>query len=124
MYYCLLSFKIVQSIIYLPFSSPSTLTNLYLAISLAVVLYSSSTLPVLIIESDITLLSNHPEYLLCWTSVSLDSGSTFSMTSTLKRNLNSGDGIYLLFSFDTTQTPSQPIQYNVFYTAQFWTTSA
>lgn len=72
----------------------------------------------------IELISNHPEYLLGWTTVSLDSGSTFSMTSTLKRNLNSGDGIYVLFSIETTQTPSQSILYNMFYTAQFWTTSA
>ena len=72
---------------------------------------------------EILLISNHPEYLLGWTSISLDSGSTFSLTTTLKRNLNSGDSIYLLFSFDTTTTPSQPIVYNIFYTAQFWTTS-
>ena len=73
---------------------------------------------------DINLISNHPEYLLGWSSVSLDSGSTFSMTTTLKRNLNSGDTISLLFQIDTTTTPSQPIQYNIFYTAQYWTTSA
>lgn len=72
---------------------------------------------------NINLISNHPEYLLGWTSVSLDSGSTFSLTSTLKRNLNSGDSIALLWSIDTTQTPSQNISYNLFYTAQYWTTS-
>lgn len=69
----------------------------------------------------IDLISKHPEYLMGWTSVSLDSGSTFSMTSTLKRNLNSGDGIYVLFQIDTTTTPSQNIVYNMFYTAQYWT---
>nr|QRV62011.1 capsid protein [ssDNA virus sp.] len=72
----------------------------------------------------IQLISTHPEYLLGWTAVSLDSGSTFSLTSTLKRNLNSGDSIYVLFSIETTQTPSQNIAYNMFYTAQYWTTSA
>lgn len=74
-------------------------------------------------SSSIQLISDHPEYLLGWTSVSLDTGSTFSMTTTLKRNLNSGDNIVLLFSINTTQTPSQQITYNVFYTAQYWTTS-
>lgn len=73
---------------------------------------------------NIDLISNHPEYLLGWTSVSLDSGSTFSLTSTLKRNLNSGDSIALLWSVDTTTAPSSNVTYNLFYTAQFWTTSA
>ena len=72
----------------------------------------------------IDLISKHPEYLLGWTSVSLDSGSTFSLTSTLKRNLNSGDRISVLFSIDTTTSPSQQITYNVFYTAQFWTSTS
>ena len=72
----------------------------------------------------IDFISKHPEYIIGWTSISLDSGSTFSLTSALKRNLNSGDQIRLLFSIDTTTTPSQIITYNIFYTAQFWTTSA
>lgn len=72
---------------------------------------------------NVDLISHHPEYLLGWTAVSLDSGTTFSMTTTLKRNLNSGDSIALLWTLDTTQTPSQQISYNMFYTAQFWTTS-
>lgn len=71
----------------------------------------------------IDLISQHPEYLMGWTSVSLDSGSTFSMSTVLKRNLNSGDAIYLLWNIDTTTTPSQNITYNLFYTAQYWTTS-
>nr|QRV62005.1 capsid protein [ssDNA virus sp.] len=73
---------------------------------------------------NIDLISKHPEYLLGWTSVSLDSGSTFSLTSTLKRNLNSGDAISIIWAIDTTQTPSQAISYNLFYTAQYWTSSA
>ena len=74
--------------------------------------------------TNIDLISKHPEYLLGWTSVSLDSGSTFALTTTLKRNLNSGDAICLLWSIDTTATPSQNITYNLFYTAQYWTTSS
>lgn len=73
---------------------------------------------------NIDLISKHPEYLLGWTAVSLDSGTTFALTSTLKRNLNSGDSIALLWSLDTTTTPSSNVTYNMFYTAQYWTTSA
>ena len=73
---------------------------------------------------DTTLISNHPEYVIGWTVCSLDTGSSFSLTTTLKRNLNSGDSIYILWSIDTTTTPSQNITYDLFYTAQFWTTSA
>lgn len=72
----------------------------------------------------ISLISNHPEYLLGWTSVSLDSGSTFSLTSSLKRNLNSGDSVVLLWNIDATQTPSQNISFHLLYTAQYWTTTA
>lgn len=70
------------------------------------------------------LISQHPEYLLGWTACSLDTGSSFSLTTTLKRNLNSGDSIQVLFSISATQMPSQNINYNFFYTAQYWTTTA
>lgn len=73
---------------------------------------------------DLPFISNHPEYILGWTCVSLDSGSSFSLTTTLKRNLNSGDSIQLFCRIDTTQVPSQAITYHFFYTAQFWTTGA
>ena len=71
-----------------------------------------------------SLISNHPEYVMGWTCCSLDTGSSFSLTTTLKRNLNSGDSVQVLFSVSSTQPPSQTIDYNFFYTAQFWTTSA
>ena len=70
------------------------------------------------------LISNHPEYIMGWTTCSLDTGSSFSLTTTLKRNLNSGDSIQVLFLISSTQPPSQVINYNFFYTAQFWTTTA
>ena len=70
------------------------------------------------------LVANHPEYILGWTVLSMDSGNSFSLTSTLKRNLNSGDSIRLLWTIDTTTTPSQNITYNFYYTLQYWTTSA
>ena len=70
-----------------------------------------------------TLISNHPEYVMGWTVCSLDTGSSFSLTTTLKRNLNSGDSVQVLFLVSSTQPPSQVINYNFAYTAQFWTTS-
>ena len=73
---------------------------------------------------DTTLISNHPEYVIGWTVCSLDTGSSFSLTTTLKRNLNSGDSVQVLFVVNSTQPPSQVINYNFVYTAQFWTTSA
>lgn len=72
----------------------------------------------------VDFISKHPEYLLGWTAVSLDSGSTFSLTSTLKRNLNSGDQIQLLFNIEATTNPSSIVTYNIFYTAQFWTATS
>ena len=71
-----------------------------------------------------TLISNHPEYVITWTNCSLDTGSSFSLSSILKRNLNSGDSIQVMFLVSSTQPPSQIIDFNFFYTAQFWTTSA
>lgn len=70
------------------------------------------------------LISNHPEYIMGWTCISLDSGSSFSLTTALKRNLNSGDSVQILCRVNTTQTPSQEIRYNFFYTAQYWITSS
>lgn len=89
--------------------------------------FTSSTLYVVFVPQgnnlSLSLISDHPEYIMGWTCISLDSGSSFSLTSSLKRNLNSGDSIQILCRLDTTQTPSQPISYNFFYTAQYWTTS-
>lgn len=70
------------------------------------------------------LLTKHPEYIMGWTTISMDSGNTFTLTTALKRNLNSGDSIQLFFSIDTTQIPQQTIPYNFYYTYQFWTSTA
>lgn len=72
------------------------------------------------------LIKNHPEYVMAWQQISLDSPGTMSLTSKLKRNLNSGDGIYLIFVAGT--NPEHPPQASIVYglsaTYQFWTTSA
>lgn len=77
-----------------------------------------------ILNSD--LIENHPEYLLGWTTISMDSGSTFTLTSSLKRNLNSGDSIQLYFGVNLNGNVlgNQPLLYNFFYNVQYWTTSA
>ena len=72
----------------------------------------------------LNLISDHPEYILGWTCISMDSGSNFSLTTALKRNLNSGDSVQILCKINTTTTPSQNITYNFFYTAQYWITSS
>ena len=90
--------------------------------------FTSATLYVVFVpqgnDPSLELISDHPEYLLGWTCISLDSGSNFSLTTALKRNLNSGDSIQILCKINTTTTPSQNITYNFFYTAQYWITSS
>lgn len=71
-----------------------------------------------------TLIEQHPEYILGWTQISLDSGNTFSFTSSLKRNLNSGDMIAILFHVNSVNSTQAARNFNFYYTAQFWTTSA
>lgn len=73
---------------------------------------------------DSTLIDNHPEYVIGWTQISLDSGNTFSFTSSLKRNLNSGDKIAIMFQVNSVNSTSNARNFNFYYTAQFWTTSA
>ena len=75
-------------------------------------------------ELNYNLISAHPEYILGWTYLSMDSGNSFSITSSLKRNLNSGDKVSLYFAVDTTTTPQQDTAYGFFFTFQYWTTSA
>ncbi len=69
------------------------------------------------------LITQHPEYIIGWTQISLDSGNTFSFSSTLKRNLNSGDKILALFVVDSVNSTSSARNFNLYFTAQFWTTS-
>lgn len=76
-----------------------------------------------ILNSD--LIQQHPEYLLGWTTISMDSASAFSLTSSLKRNLNSGDSIQLYFGVNVNGTVvNKMLSYNFFYNVQYWTTSA
>lgn len=75
-------------------------------------------------DAGISLLEKHPEYILGWTTMSMDSGNSFSITSPLKRNLNSGDSIQVLFTIDTSQSPSANVQYNIYYTVQYWTATS
>ena len=70
------------------------------------------------------LIDNHPEYILGWTQISLDSGNSFSFSSSLKRNLNSGDKICILFQINSVNSVQAVRNFNFYYTAQFWTTSA
>ena len=90
--------------------------------------YVSGTMYVLFcpqgMSVDPTLIEQHPEYIIGWTQISLDSGNTFSFTSSLKRNLNSGDMISILFHVNSVNSTSNARNFNFYYTAQFWTTSA
>lgn len=70
------------------------------------------------------IVTQHPEYVLGWSSISMDSGNTFSLTSTLKRNLNSGDSIKLLFMVSGLNQFQQIMNFNFFYSGQFYTTTA
>lgn len=76
----------------------------------------------LILES--SLISNHPEYIIGWTQISLDSGNTFSFSSALKRNLNSGDMIGIFFQVNSVNSVQAVRNFNFYYTVQYWTTSA
>ncbi len=71
-----------------------------------------------------SLISDHPEYIIGWTQISLDSGNTFSFSSALKRNLNSGDQINLLFVINSVNSSQSARNFNFYYTVQYWTTSA
>lgn len=70
--------------------------------------------------------AQHPEWILCWCVVDTTisnantaaDGNKFSMTSRLKRNLNSGDKIVIQYQeigFGSNVTA------HVYYTTQFWT---
>lgn len=71
-----------------------------------------------------TFITRHPEYILGWTTLSMDAGNSFSLTSTLKRNLNSGDSIQLLFTIDAAVSPTDVAGFNLYFTVQFWTATS
>ena len=72
---------------------------------------------------DNLLIQQHPEYILGWTQISLDSGNIFSFSSPLKRNLNSGDSISIVFLVNSVNSVAQTRNFNFYYTVQFWTTT-
>lgn len=70
-----------------------------------------------------TVAAQHPEWIMAWKMVDLGLGtssdsasSAFSVSSRLKRNLNSGDKICIGYRFEG--STAGPI---VRYTAQYWT---
>lgn len=72
----------------------------------------------------IDLIKLHPEYVIGWTTISLDSGNTFTFSSPLKRNLNSGDKIMMFFDLSATNTTQFTRAFNFYYTIQYWTASS
>nr|ANB82427.1 capsid protein [Porcine serum-associated circular virus] len=90
--------------------------------------FTSSNIYVIFVPEGATcdsqFILRHPEYIIAWSTLSLDSGNSFSISSSLKRNLNSGDKIQVFFSVDTTTPPQSEIFFNISWTAQFWTTTA
>lgn len=70
-----------------------------------------------------SIFYSHPEWVMCWTRKDVDeSGSDdFSISSRLKRNLNSGDSIQLgvLFLNTTTTNPSNNFYCNINATVQY-----
>lgn len=70
------------------------------------------------------LIKLHPEYIIGWTMISLDSGNTFSFSSSLKRNLSSGDRIMMFFDISSTNTTQFTRAFNFYYTIQYWTASS
>ena len=69
------------------------------------------------------IIKYHPEYIMGWTQLSLDSGNIFSFSSALKRNLNSGDKIIIMFTIDSVNSVQAARNFNFYYTAQYWTAS-
>ena len=70
------------------------------------------------------IIKQHPEYIIGWTQLSLDSGNAFTFSSSLKRNLNSGDKIIILFTIDSTNSTQTVRAFNFYFTAQFWVTTS
>lgn len=75
-------------------------------------------------SANMDLVQQHPEYIIGWTLISLDSGNTFSFSSALKRNLNSGDSIQLLFYVNSVNSSQSVRAFNFYYNVQFWTSTA
>lgn len=101
--------------------SPSTLGILYLRVF---VLYVPEGWALTNLGAIVT---DHPEWIMAWSAVDLpvtsaaqtSGGNKFSLSSRLKRNLNSGDKI--VFYIDPTVTSSDNAVIHVLGAAQYWT---
>lgn len=78
------------------------------------------------------LIGLHPEWIMGWTMVNIahvaslgtdDWASKFSLSSRLKRNLNSGDQVQLWIVGHYDNGQSATPTFKVKFTSQFWTTS-
>lgn len=73
-----------------------------------------------------TLVGNHPEWIMGWTAIDgsaisssaagFSTGNKFSLTTRLKRNLNSGDRIVVILQSRDSSATAQAA-----YTCQYWT---
>lgn len=64
---------------------------------------------------DTTFPTNHPEYIMAWRTIDTSTNTlqTVSIQSKLKRNLNSGDSVILLFIVANNDTGAGTVQWQV-----------
>lgn len=71
-----------------------------------------------------TIIDSHPEWIMAWKMLDMNgvtqSVNSFTFSSRLKRNLNSGDSIQLIAIAEA----STPVSFAVITKVQYWTTSA
>lgn len=76
-------------------------------------------------ETDLnSVVLSHPEWIMGWTTLNINRNSSssgseinnFSISTRLKRNLNSGDKVLLFI-----QPIGNSINFNIAFTCQFWT---
>lgn len=88
------------------------------------VMYVPQALPLATTADYTNLIQSHPEWIMAWKLVDLNSTSNqinaFTFSSRLKRNLNSGDTIRLIAVSEGTGTANFVITSKV----QYWTTTA
>ncbi|AUX80740.1 capsid protein [Cattle blood-associated circovirus-like virus] len=89
--------------------------------------------------ASIEMIQSHPEWIMAWSPINVNMGTVstsqpqdqnvekFSMSSRLKRNLNSGDKIILVIDLVFTPEPTEPsevplnISYQPAIGVQYWT---
>ena len=115
------NFKASVDVVYTFSTAPATLPNCTVYI-----LFLPEGITVPDITSLGTLVNNHPEYVMAWRKMDFDyvanggsfSGSSVTLSSRLKRNLNSGDKIYF-----GVYAMNSGARIQVQGTVQFWTCS-